>query len=143
MITFALSRGQRPQLQPQQLKSRRRFLDCWALDFRCRVDPGAWSVAPPPRLKVDFVVNSAFLVKTLQVRQQGGTRELHRFWRWPQRSSHGRDQLGYRSCTLTRGPAPKSTTTLFCVSLLFLFLRKSRGEVLKKNLVLTFLGVER
>ena len=58
---------------------------------------------------------------------------MHRFWCWPQRSSHGRDQLGYRSCTLTRGPAPKSTTTLFCVFFLLFFLRKSRGEVLKKN----------
>src|SRR5207253_1036916 len=43
----------------QQLKSRRRLLDCWALDFRCRVNPGAWGVAPPARLNVDFVVNSA------------------------------------------------------------------------------------
>jgi hypothetical protein len=84
------------------------------LDFRCRVDPGAWGVAPPPRPNVDFVVNSALLVKTRQVRQQGGgLRELHRFWCWPRRSSHGRDQLGYQPCTLTPGPAPKSTTTLF------------------------------
>jgi hypothetical protein len=134
--------GQRPQLQ--QLTSASRFLDYWAacsrilseLDFRCRVDPGAWGVAPPPRLNIDFVVNSAFVVKTLQVRQQlGRPRELHRFWRWPQRSSHGQDQLGYRPCTLTRGPAPKSTTTLFCVFFLLFFLRKSRGEVLKKKIV--------
>jgi hypothetical protein len=55
---------------------------------------------------------------------------LHRLWRWPQRSSHDQDQLGYRPCTLTRRPAPKSTAT-FYVS--FLFLRKSRGKVLKKN----------
>jgi hypothetical protein len=90
-------------------------------------------------------VNSALVVKTLQVRQQGGLRESHRFWCWPQRSSHGQDQLGYRSCTLTPRPAPKSTTTLFyiAVSFLLFFLRKSRGEVLKKKLVLTFLGFER
>ena len=99
------------------------------------LDPGAWEVAPQSRLNVDFVVNPALVVKTLQVRQQGRTRELHRFWCWPQRSSHGRDQLGYRPCTLTRGPAPKSTTTLFyiAVSFLLFFLRKSRGEVLKKK----------
>jgi hypothetical protein len=108
---LALSRGQRPQLL-QQLKSRRRFLDCWDACSRILSEPGAWGVAPPPRPNVDFVVNSALVVKTLQVRQQGGLRELHRFWCWPQRSSHGRDQLGYRPCTLTRGPAPKSTTTL-------------------------------
>src|SRR5437762_4914800 len=134
--------NQGAQLQLQRLKSRRRFLDCWAacsrilseLDFRCRVNPGAWGVAPPLRLNVDLVVNSALLVKTLQVRQQGGLRESHRFWCWPQCSSHGQDQLGYRPCTLTRGPAPKSTTTLFyiAVSCLLFFLRKSRGEVLKK-----------
>jgi len=131
---LALSWNQGAQLQLQHLKSRRRFLDCWALDFRCRVNPGAWGVAPPLRLNVDLVVNSALLVKTLQVRQQGGLRESHRFWCWPQRSSHGQDQLGYRPCTLTRGPAPKSTTTLFyiAVSCLLFFLRKSRGEVLKK-----------
>jgi hypothetical protein len=84
------------------------------------------------------------VVKTLQVRQQGRLRELHRLWCWPQRSSHGRDQLGYRSCTLTRGPAPKSTQPCFMSqpSLSYFFLRKPRGEVLKK-LVLTFLGVER
>ena len=76
------------------------------------LDPGACGVAPQSRLNVDFVVNPALVVKTLQIRQQGGLRELHRFWCWPQRSSHGRDQLGYRPCTLTRGPAPKSTTTL-------------------------------
>ena len=98
------------------------------------MDPGAWGVASPPRVNVDFVVNSAFVVKTLQVRQQGGLRELHRFWRWPQRSSHGRDQLGYRPCTLTRGPAPKSTTTLFYIAVFFLlfFLRKRGNEVLEK-----------
>src|SRR6266496_2132009 len=98
------------------------------------MDPGACGVAPPARLNVDFVVNSALFIKTLQVRQQGRLRELHRFWCWPQRSSHGQDQLGYRPCTLTRGPAPKSTTTLFCVFFLLFFLRKSRGEVLKKEI---------
>src|SRR4030095_4634787 len=56
----------------------------------------------------------------------------HRFGCWPRRSSHGRDHLGYQPCTLTRGPAPKSTTTLFCVSFLLFFLRKLGSEVLKK-----------
>ena len=110
------------------------FRDCRALDFRWRAESGTRGVAPPPRLHVDFVVNSALLVKTMQIRQQGGLRELHRFWCWPQRSSHGQDQLGYRPCTLTRGPAPKMTTTLFylAISFLLFFLRKSRDEVLKK-----------
>jgi hypothetical protein len=110
------------------------------------VESGTWGVAPPPRLNVDLVMNTALCVKTLQVRrQQGGSRELHRLWCWPQRSSHGRDQLGYQPCTLTPRPAPKSTTTLFyiAVSFLLFFLRKSRGEVLKKNQRLTFLSVER
>src|SRR4029453_3127835 len=88
----------------------------------------------PPRLNVGFVVNAALFVKTLKVRQQGGLRELHRLWCWPQRSSHGQDQLGYRPCTLTRGPAPKSTQPCFMSqsSLSYFFLRKLRGEVLKK-----------
>jgi hypothetical protein len=109
------------------------------------VDPGAWGVAPPPRLHVDFVVNSALLIKTLQVRQQGRTRVLHRFWCWPQRSSHGRDQLGYRPCTLTRGPAPKSTTTLILYrSILPLILSPEIARrSSQKKLVLTFLGVGR
>jgi hypothetical protein len=99
------------------------------------LDLRAWGVASPLRLNVDFVVNTAFVVKTLQVRQQGRLRELHRLWCWPQRSSHGRDQLGYRSCTLTRGPAPKSTQPCFMSqpSSSYVFLRKPRGEVLKKN----------
>ncbi len=99
-------------------------------------DPGAGGVAPQSRLNVDFVVNSALVVKTLQIRQQGRPRELHRFWCWPQRSSHGQDQLGCRPCTLTRGPAPKSTTTLFYIAVFFLlfFLRKRRGEVPKKEI---------
>jgi hypothetical protein len=103
--------------------------------FNRLLDPGAWGVASPLRLNVDFVVNTAFVVKTLQVRQQGRLRELHRLWCWPQRSSHGRDQLGYRPCTLTRGPAPKSTQPCFMSqpSSSCLFLRKPRGEVLKKN----------
>jgi len=37
----------------------------------------------------------------------------------------------------------KIDDNLFCVSFLLFFLQKSRGEVLKKKLVLTFLGVER
>jgi hypothetical protein len=133
-----LGRGQRPQVP--QLNNGQLFRDCWALDFRWRAESGTWGVAPPPRLHVDFVVNSALLVKTMQIRQQGGLRELHRFWCWPQRSSHGQDQLGYRPCTLTRGPAPKSTTTLFylAVSFLLFFLRKSRDEVLKKIATDTF-----
>ena len=79
-------------------------------------------------------MNAALFVKTLQVRQQGRLRELHRLWCWPQRSSHGQDQLGYRPCTLTRGPAPKPTQPLFYLAVFFLlfFLRKPRGEVLKK-----------
>ncbi|PYK08538.1 MAG: hypothetical protein DME65_13840 [Verrucomicrobia bacterium] len=104
------------------------------LDFYCRVNPGTLGIASQSRLSVDFVVNSALLIKTLQVQQQGRPRELHRFWCWPQRSSHGQDQLGYRPCTLTRGPAPKSTTTLVlyrAVFFLLFFLRKWRAEVLK------------
>jgi hypothetical protein len=54
----------------------------------------------------------SLLVKTLQVRQQGGLREWHRFWCWPRRSSHGRDHHGYRPCTLAPRPAPKSITAL-------------------------------
>ena len=104
--------------------------------FNRLLDPGAWGVASPLRLNVDFVVNTAFVVKTLQVRQQGRLRELHRLWCWPQRSSHGRDQLGYRSCTLTRGPAPKSTQPCFISQPFssYVFLRKRRGEVLKKKI---------
>jgi hypothetical protein len=91
------------------------------LGFRRRLEPGTWSVALQSRLNVDLVVNPALVIKTLQIRQQGRLRELHRFWCWPQRSSHGQDQLGYRPCTLTRGPAPKSTTTLIlCLLLLIL-----------------------
>jgi hypothetical protein len=51
--------------------------------FNRLLDPGAWGVASPLRLHVDFVVNTAFVVKTLQVRQQGRLRELHRLWCWP------------------------------------------------------------
>jgi len=98
-------------------------------------EPGTCGIAPPPRLNVDFVVNTALFVKTLQVRQQGRLRESHRLWCWPQRSSHGRDQLGYRPCTLTRGPAPKSTQPCLMSqpSSSYVFLRNSRGEVLKKS----------
>jgi hypothetical protein len=60
------------------LSSGRRFFICWALDFRCRVDLGTRGIASPPGLNVDFVVNTTLFVKTLQVRQQGGLRELHR-----------------------------------------------------------------
>jgi hypothetical protein len=88
--------------------------------FNRLLKPGAWSVAPPPRLNVDLVMNTALCVKTLQVRrQQGGSRELHRFWCWPRRSSHGRDHLGYQPCTLTPRPAPKSTATLPDIDLRF------------------------
>jgi len=119
---------------PQQLTSGGRFLGGQPLDFGCSVDPGSWGVASPPRLNVDFVVNSTLLVKPLQIRQQGRPRELHRFWCWPQRSSHGRDQHGFRPCTLTPGPAPKTTATLILYRsvLLLFFLRKSHGEVLEK-----------
>jgi hypothetical protein len=58
--------------------SGRCFLGCWALNFRCRVDLGTRGIASPPGLNVDFVVNTTLFVKTLQVRQQGGLRELHR-----------------------------------------------------------------
>jgi hypothetical protein len=51
--------------------------------FNRLLDPGAWGVASPLRLNVDFVVNTAFVVKTLQVRQQRRLRELHRLWCWP------------------------------------------------------------
>ena len=97
--------------------------------------PGAWRIASPPGLNVDFVMNSTLLIKALQVRQQRGLRELHRFWCWPQRSSHGLDQLGSWPCTLTPGPAPKSTTTLLlCRSVLPLILSPeiARRSSLKK-----------
>jgi len=71
---------------------------------------------------------------------------LHRFWCWPQRSSHGQDQLGYRPCTLTRGPAPKSTTTLILYRQLpssYSFSGNRAAKFSKKKLVLRFLGVER
>ena len=44
--------------------------------------------------------------------------------------------LGYRPCTLTRGPAPKSTQPCLMSqpSSSYVFLRNSRGEVLKKSL---------
>ena len=45
---------------------------CWLFE------PGTCGIAPPPRLNVDFVVNTALFVKTLQIRQQGRLRELHR-----------------------------------------------------------------
>jgi hypothetical protein len=51
--------------------------------FNRLLDPGAWGVASPLRLNVDFVVNTALVVKTLQVRQQRRLRELHRLWCWP------------------------------------------------------------
>jgi hypothetical protein len=131
--------------KPINLMNRRSGRLRLALDFGCRVDPGAWGVAPPPRLKVDFVVNPAFFIKTLQIRQQGRLRELHRFWCWPQRSSHGQDQLGYRPCTLTRGPAPKSTTTLILYrSILPLILSPeiARRSSQKKYFVATLPGSE-
>jgi len=62
------SRGQRPQLL-QQLSSAWWFLSCWAACLRILSEPGARAVASPSRLNVDFVVNTAFVVKTLQVRQ--------------------------------------------------------------------------
>lgn len=67
-------------------------------------------------------MNAALFVKKLQVRQQGRLRELHRLWCWPQRSSHGQDQLGYRPCTLTRGPAPKSRQPLFYLAVFFVLI---------------------
>jgi hypothetical protein len=100
---------------------------------------GTWAFPLLPRLKLDSVMNTALLVETLQVRQQGRPRELHRFECWPQRSSHGRDHSGYRPCTLTPRPAPKSTTTLFAIAVSFLlsFLRKLGSEVLEKVVTAT------
>jgi hypothetical protein len=112
--------------------------------------PGTFCIAMPPELNVDFVVNAALVVKTLQVRQQGG--RLHRLWCWPQRSSHGQDQLGYQPCTLTRGPAPKSTQPLFYLAVFFVLClspeiarRSSRkklnsSQVLRKGLKILFAG---
>lgn len=95
------------------------MLSGFAISLRILSQPRTWAIAAPPRLNVDFIVNAALFVKTLQVRQQGRLRELHRLWCWPQRSSHGQDQLGYRPCTLTRGPAPKPTQPLFYVAVFF------------------------
>ncbi len=134
--------------KPIQLANAQRRLRNWSpaciarrntrggLDFDCRLDPGAWGVASPPRPNVNFVVNAALLIKTLEVQQQGRPRELHRSWCWPRRSSHGQNHFGSRPCTLAPRPAPKSTATLFDIDRFFLlfFLRKSRGEVPKKKL---------
>jgi hypothetical protein len=102
--------------------------------FNRLLDPGDRDVASPPRLNVDFIINPALFVETLQVRQQGRPRELHRFGCWSRRSSHGQDHIGSQPCTLAPRPAPKSTATLSDIelSVLLFFLRKSRGEVLKK-----------
>jgi hypothetical protein len=110
------------------------FLRGFAISLGILSQPRTWAIAAPPRLNVDFVVDTPLFIETLEVRQQGGLRELHRLWCWPQRSSHGQDQLGYRPCTLTRGPAPKSTQPCFISqpSSSYVFLRKWRGEVLKK-----------
>ena len=51
--------------KPINLISARRFFRARALDSRCRLDPGTQRVAPPPRQNVEFVMNTAFLVKTL------------------------------------------------------------------------------
>ena len=80
--------------------------------FNRRLNPGSWSFPARIRLKMDFVLDAALVIKTLQIRQQGRVRELHRSGCWPRRSSHGRDPLGYRPCTLAPRPAPKSTATL-------------------------------
>jgi hypothetical protein len=84
-----------------------------ALDFRWWLDPGTWSFPTLLPLEIDRVMNAALLVEPLQIgRQQGRLRRLHRLGCWSRRSSHGRDHSGYRPCTLTPRPAPKSTTTL-------------------------------
>jgi hypothetical protein len=87
---------------------------CWLLE------PGTWGIAPPPRLNVDFVVNTALFVKTLQVRQQGRLRELHRLWRWPLRSSHGRDQLRISAMHSHARTSAKIDATRFYVVVCFL-----------------------
>ncbi len=83
-----------------------------ALDFRWWLEPGTWSFPALPRQEIDFVMNAALFVEPLQIRQKERLRGLHRLRRWPRRSSHGRDHSGYRPCTLTPRPAPKSTATL-------------------------------
>src|SRR5207244_5060304 len=57
----------------------------------------------------------------------------------------GQDQLGYRPCTLTRGPAPKSTTLILYRQLpsSYSFSGNRAAKFSKKKLVLRFLGVER
>jgi hypothetical protein len=95
----------------------RRCLVRDALDFRCRLEPGTSGLPSHPWQQIDFIMKPTLFVKALQVRQQSGTRGLHRFWCWPRRSSHGQDQLGYRPCTLAPRPAPKSTTTLSDIDL--------------------------
>jgi hypothetical protein len=57
------------------LECARCLLDGRALNFGCRVKPGARDIAAPPRLNVDLIVNAALFIKTLQVRQQGRPRE--------------------------------------------------------------------
>ncbi len=107
-----------------------------ALDFRWWLEPGTWSFPALPRQEIDFVMNAALFVEPLQIRQKERLRGLHRLRRWPRRSSHGRDHSGYRPCTLTPRPAPKSTATLTDIGgvlSLLLFLRKRRSEVLEKN----------
>jgi hypothetical protein len=107
-----------------------------ALDFRWWLEPGTWSFPALPRQEIDFVMNAALFVEPLQIRQKERLRGLHRLRRWPRRSSHGRDHSGYRPCTLTPRPAPKSIATLTDIGgvlSLLLFLRKRRSEVLEKN----------
>src|SRR5258708_7318608 len=54
-----------------------------------------------------------FLLKRCRYDNKEGRESCIDFGAGPQRSSHDQDQLGYRPCTLTRRPAPKSTATLF------------------------------
>jgi hypothetical protein len=98
--------------RPSNLSSARRFLSRRVFDFCGRLEPGTRDLAAQSGQQIDSVMKSALLVKTLQVRQQGRPRELHRFGCWPRRSSHGRDHFGYRPCTLAPRPAPKPITAL-------------------------------
>jgi hypothetical protein len=91
-----------------------------------------------PWLKSDLVMNTALLIKALQIRQEGGLRELHRFGRWPRRSSHGRDLFGIstmhsRARTSTEIDNNLSVCNRFAVSFLLIVLRETQREVSKKD----------
>jgi hypothetical protein len=108
------------------------------LDSRCL--PNSWNGSFPARLRfeIDLVTNAALLIEPLQIRQERRVRELHRSGCWPRRSSHGRDPLGYRPCTLAPRPAPKSTATLCYIDpgsfSLMSFSGKRAAKFSKKNI---------